>query len=155
MCARTFILKMFSSLMYLICLHLQLDFLHHWLFFQWIMRFTCYYLPLLLICIGPTPLLNAFMQPTLVINTHTLHQSLTYSFPSTRDPYSPHKLFTYSSASVCANNGEIIMWACLWVWAWSVCVCVSFVYISGWKQGLLQKLFTLNSSATVCPTYRL
>lgn len=71
--------------------------------------------PMHLICIDPTPLLNASMHPTLVINTHTRHQSLTYSFPSTRDPYSPHKLFTYSSASVCANNGEIIMWACLWV----------------------------------------
>ena len=65
------------------------------------------------------------MHTTLVINAHTLHQSLTYSFPSTRDPYSPRKLFTYSSASVCANNGEIIMWACWWVWVWLLCVCVS------------------------------
>lgn len=74
--------------------------------------------PMCLICIGH----HTFMHPALVINTHTLHLSLTYSFPSTRDPYSAHKLFTYSSASVCANNSEIIMWACWWVRVWCVCV---------------------------------
>lgn len=111
--------------MYLICLHQQLYFFHFML-----LKHAIYMppSPVHLICIGPTPLLNAFMHPTLVINTHTLHQSLTYSFPSTGDPYSLHKLFTYSFASVCANNREIIMWACLWVWVWCVCVCQFCVY---------------------------
>uniref|UniRef100_A0A3Q3IZ10 Ig-like domain-containing protein n=1 Tax=Monopterus albus TaxID=43700 RepID=A0A3Q3IZ10_MONAL len=69
--------------------------------------------PVHLICIGHTSFLNAFMHSMLVIKAHALHQPLMYSFPSTTEPYSPYQLFTYSSASVCANIGEIITWACL------------------------------------------
>ncbi len=90
--------------------------------------------PMHFICIGPTSLLNAFMHPALVINTHTLHQSLTYSFPSTRDPYAPHKLFAYSSSSVCANNEKFSFGhACGYDCGVCVCVCmcVRFMHISG------------------------